>query len=45
MLGGILMHAAPGGVAEWLIAPVLKTGMPQGIEGSNPSPSAIDGLT
>src|SRR5262249_21058503 len=29
-----------GGVAEWPIAPVLKTGMAQAIEGSNPSPSA-----
>ena len=28
-------------MAEWLIAPVLKTGVPQGIGGSNPSPSAI----
>ena len=27
-------------MAEWLIAPVLKTGVPQGIGGSNPSPSA-----
>ena len=32
---------AVGGMAEWLIAPVLKTGVPQGIGGSNPSPSAI----
>ena len=29
-----------GGVAEWLNAPVLKTGGPKGLEGSNPSPSA-----
>ena len=29
-----------GGVAERLKAPVLKTGIPQGIGGSNPSPSA-----
>lgn len=27
-------------MAEWLIAPVLKTGGPQGLGGSNPSPSA-----
>ncbi len=26
-----------GEVAEWSKAPVSKTGMPQGIEGSNPS--------
>jgi hypothetical protein len=31
-----------GGVAEWLNAPVLKTGMPQGIVGSNPTPSASE---
>ena len=29
-------------MAEWLIAPVLKTGGPQGLGGSNPSPSAKD---
>ncbi len=29
-----------GGVAEWSIAPVLKTGDPQGSVGSNPTPSA-----
>ena len=29
-----------GGMAEWLKAPVLKTGMEQSIVGSNPSPSA-----
>ena len=29
-------------MAEWLIAPVLKTGGPQGLGGSNPSPSAIN---
>ena len=27
-------------MVEWSIAPVLKTGMPQGIVGSNPTPSA-----
>ncbi len=32
-----------GGVAERLKAPVLKTGIPQGIGGSNPSPSATHG--
>jgi hypothetical protein len=30
-----------GGVVEWSIAPVLKTGEPQGSVGSNPTPSAI----
>ena len=30
-----------GGVAEWLNALVLKTSVPQGTEGSNPSPSAM----
>ena len=34
----------PGGVAEWLNALVSKTSMPQGIEGSNPSPSATGGV-
>lgn len=29
-----------GGVAEWSIAPVLKTGDPQGSVGSNPTSSA-----
>jgi hypothetical protein len=29
-----------GGVVEWSIAPVLKTGEPQGSVGSNPTPSA-----
>ena len=29
-----------GGMAEWLKAPVLKTGMEKSIVGSNPSPSA-----
>jgi 23S rRNA (uracil1939-C5)-methyltransferase len=29
-----------GSVAEWLNAPVLKTGIPQGIQGSNPCASA-----
>lgn len=29
-----------GGVVEWSIAPVLKTGGPQGPVGSNPTPSA-----
>ena len=27
-------------MAEWLNAPVLKTGRPQGLAGSNPAPSA-----
>lgn len=29
-----------GGVVEWLMAPVLKTGRPKGLVGSNPTPSA-----
>gem|GEM_PF-3146251 len=33
-----------GGVAEWLKAPVLKTGFPKGNVGSNPTPSAITSL-
>ena len=33
---------SPGGVAEWLNAPVSKTGVPQGTEGSNPSASVGD---
>ena len=31
-----------GRVAEWSNAPVLKTGVPQGTGGSNPSPTAGD---
>ena len=30
-----------GGVAEWSIAPVLKTGGPKGPVGSNPTASAL----
>ena len=30
-----------GGVVEWLMAPVLKTGVPKGTVGSNPTPSAF----
>ena len=29
----------PGGVVEWLMAPVLKTGRVQALAGSNPAPS------
>ena len=36
------MRLRPGGVAERLNAPVLKTGKVRAFEGSNPSPSAID---
>src|SRR5438477_7890289 len=32
--------AAVGGVVEWLMAPVLKTGRAQALVGSNPTPSA-----
>jgi hypothetical protein len=31
----------PGGVVEWFMAPVLKTGRPKGLVGSNPTPSAL----
>ena len=30
-----------GGVVEWLMAPVLKTGRAQALVGSNPTPSAL----
>jgi hypothetical protein len=40
-LQGSRQNAATGGVAERSKAPVLKTGIPAGIGGSNPSPSAI----
>jgi hypothetical protein len=33
--------AATGGVVEWLMAPVLKTGRAQALVGSNPTPSAL----
>ena len=39
MLSGCTPEA--GGVAEWSKAPVLKTGSPQGLGGSNPSPSVV----
>ena len=32
-----------GGVVEWLMAPVLKTGRAQALVGSNPTPSAVCG--
>jgi hypothetical protein len=38
-------HAHTGGVVEWSIAPVLKTGEPKGSVGSNPTPSAILSLS
>ena len=47
-MGGTRAHhgdrigATSGGVAERLKAPVLKTGILQGIGGSNPSPSAMN---
>ena len=35
------MHVhKPGGVVEWLMAPVLKTGRAKALVGSNPTPSA-----
>ncbi len=36
------MRAPQGGVVEWLMAPVLKTGDPQGSVGSNPTPSVSE---
>ena len=35
-----LRTCGPGGVAERLIAPVLKTGRPKGLVSSNLTPSA-----
>ena len=35
-----LRMRGPGGVAERLIAPVLKTGRPEGLVSSNLTPSA-----
>ena len=33
----------PGGVVEWLMAPVLKTGEVKASAGSNPAPSVLTG--
>ena len=38
--GRRVVVSAQGGVAEWLMAAVLKTADPQGFVGSNPTPSA-----
>ena len=38
--GSYLVSSFVGGMAEWTMAPVLKTGNPQGFVGSNPTPSA-----
>src|ERR1041384_7621589 len=38
--GTIPANANAGGVVEWLMAPVLKTGKAQAFVGSNPTPSA-----
>src|SRR5437016_5437016 len=35
-----ILLAPFGGVVEWLMAPVLKTGRAQALVGSNPTPSA-----
>jgi hypothetical protein len=35
------IDSPPGGVAERLIAPVLKTGRPKGLVSSNLTPSVI----
>jgi hypothetical protein len=40
----ITTFATPGEMAERLNAPVLKTGVPRGIGGSNPSLSAVKKL-
>ena len=39
--GTILAPIEQGGVVEWLMAPVLKTGRAQALVGSNPTPSAM----
>ncbi len=39
--GDGVRHFPIGRVAEWSNAPVLKTGVPQGTGGSNPSPTAL----
>src|SRR5438552_12417983 len=39
--GTLLAVVIAGGVVEWFMAPVLKTGRPKGLVGSNPTPSAI----
>jgi hypothetical protein len=36
-----LARCSNGGVVEWLMAPVLKTGVPKGTVGSNPTPSVF----
>ena len=38
--GTILQTKKIGGVVEWLMAPVLKTGRAKALVGSNPTPSA-----
>lgn len=38
--GGAWHNELSGGLAEWLMAPVLKTGDVKAFGGSNPSPSA-----
>ena len=37
----ITIGCDPGGVVEWLMAPVLKTGVPKGTVGSNPTSSVF----
>ena len=39
---GQLARRPPGGVVEWLMAPVLKTGEVKASAGSNPAPSVPD---
>jgi hypothetical protein len=40
--GTILAPIEQGGVVEWLMAPVLKTGRAKALVGSNPTPTAIN---
>ena len=39
---GQFARRPPGGVVEWLMAPVLKTGEVKASAGSNPAPSVPD---
>ena len=44
MLGFCSLCLTIGGVAEWSNALVLKTSVPSGTGGSNPSPSALSSV-
>ncbi len=43
--GTLLAIENSGGVVEWFMAPVLKTGKAQAFVGSNPTPSAISAIS